>query len=140
VGFDGAVSADTVRRYLDGLNRADPDAVVAEVSADFVNEHTSDAARGVVGSEPYRQRLEEFLADFVGLRYESEDFLVDGNRIAVPYRMSARWRDADGSLRPFSLRGIFVFTLRDGRICRRVDYWDGMSFARQVGLVQAEPA
>lgn len=123
-----------VGRYLAALNHGDPAAVVAEVSEDFVNEHTSDLGVSVYGADAYRERLASFFEQFVGLRYEPEDVLRSGERVVVPYRMSANWRSPEGNRRPFSIRGVFIFTVRSGAISHRVDYWDGMDFARQVRL------
>lgn len=132
--------AQVVGRYLAALNLGDPEAVVAEVSEDFINEHTSSLGRSVQGAAAYRERLGEFLEQFSGLCYEPEDVIATGERVVVLYRMSASWRSPEGDRRPFSIRGVFIFTIRSGRICHRLDYWDGMDFARQVGLAQPEKA
>jgi ketosteroid isomerase-like protein len=97
-----------VDRYLAALNAHDPDAAAAAVTDDFVNEHTSARGVSVTGRAAYRERLDGFLAAFQDLRYEP----VDG--------------------RPVRIRGMFRFTVRDGLIARRVDYWDGEDFRRQT--------
>jgi steroid delta-isomerase-like uncharacterized protein len=116
-----------VDRYLAALNAHDPDAVAAAVTEDFVNEHTSARGTSVTGRAAYRERLPGFLAAFDGLRYEVEDHIVDGARAAVPYTLTAT---VDG--RPVRIRGVFRFTVRDGLIAHRVDYWDGEDFRRQT--------
>lgn len=117
----------TVRAYLDALNRADADAIAACVSEDFINEHTSTLGETIVGREAYRKRVGQFLQSFADLRYEIESMIVDGGEVAVPYRMSAIWRD-----RPFTIRGMFRFRVQQGHIVHRVDYWDSADFMRQV--------
>lgn len=129
-------TVEAVRRYLDALNAGDADAAAAAVSDDFVNEHTSARGTGVRGRTAYRARLGEFLAQFRELHYEPEDVIVDGERAAVPYRMTCRWVDGDGTERPVSLRGIFRFRVRDGLVAHRVDYWDGEEFRRQITAAQ----
>jgi steroid delta-isomerase-like uncharacterized protein len=119
---------ETVRRYLDALNDHDADAVAASVTGDFVNEHTSAGAVSRVGREAYRQALGGFLARFQRLHYEVEDVIVDDDRAAVAYTMTAVVDD-----RPISIRGVFRFRVRDGMVAHRVDYWDGAQFARQIG-------
>ncbi|MER7169166.1 nuclear transport factor 2 family protein [Micromonospora sp. NPDC000207] len=122
---------DGVRRYLDALNAGDADAIAGCVSADFVNEHTSAAGRSVAGRAGYRARLDGFLADFVALRYEVEEVLVDGDRAAVAYRMSFRLASAGGA--PVTVRGVFRFRVdSDGLVAHRVDYWDGAEVTRQI--------
>jgi len=117
----------TVRAYLDALNRADADGIAACVSEDFINEHTSTLGETIIGREAYHKRVSQFLQTFAELRYEAEAMIVDGEDVAVPYRMSALWRG-----RPFKIRGMFRFQVQHGRIVHRVDYWDSADFTRQV--------
>jgi len=117
----------TVRAYLDALNRGDADAIAACVSEDFINEHTSTLGETIVGREAYHKRVSQFLQSFAELHYEVETMIADGGQVAVPYRMSAVWRD-----RPFTIRGMFRFSVQQGQIVHRVDYWDSADFKRQV--------
>lgn len=116
--------------YLDALNRHDPDAVVACVTHDFVNEHTSGTGTSRYGRTEYRGALDGFLADFGELRYDVESAIVDGDRAAVPYRMSFILHTAGN--RPVSVRGVFVFVVVDGLIAHRTDYWDSGEVQRQL--------
>ncbi|GII94593.1 ester cyclase [Sinosporangium siamense] len=116
-----------VERYIDALNRHDPDLIAACVTPGFHNEHTSAAGVSLRGREAYRERLTGFLAEFAELTYEIEDMLVDRARAAVPYRMSCIYHG-----KPIVIRGMFRFTVDGGLISHRVDYWDGAEFARQV--------
>ena len=133
----GAGPEQTVRAYITALNAGDIDAVAGLVSATFVNEHTSSRGETIVGREDYRDRLAGFLVEFKNLHYEIEDVIVDGQRVAVPYILSATWMAPDATVargRPFSVRGMFRFLVTDSAIAHRVDYWDSADFARQVGL------
>jgi steroid delta-isomerase-like uncharacterized protein len=117
----------TVRAYLDALNRGEADAIAACVSEDFINEHTSTLGETIVGREAYHKRVSQFLQSFAELHYDIETMIVDGGEVAVPYRMSAVWRE-----RPFTIRGMFRFRVEQGLIVHRVDYWDSADFMRQV--------
>jgi ketosteroid isomerase-like protein len=117
----------TVRAYLDALNRGDADDIAACVSENFINEHTSTLGETIVGREAYRNRVSQFLQTFAQLHYDTETMIVDGEEVAVPYRMSAIWRD-----RPFTIRGMFRFRVEQGHVVHRVDYWDSADFTRQV--------
>lgn len=118
--------------YLDAIAGRDPDAIADLVSDDFVNEHTSTLGETAVGRRAYRERLDGFLGRFLDLRYEPERVITEGDAVAVPYRMSARWVDDVGGEHPVDLRGAFVFDVREGRIARRIDYWDSAAFLEQV--------
>lgn len=126
--------ATVIGRYLDAINGGDPDLAAAMVSEDFVSEHPSDPTVDLVGRAAHRERLRAFLGELRGVSYEAEDVISTGVRVALPYRMTGAWRAPDGVGHPFSLRGVFVFTVCQGQITRRADYWDGMDFARQVGI------
>jgi ketosteroid isomerase-like protein len=125
-------TVDAVRRYLDALNAGDADAAAAAVTDDFLNEHTSARGTNVCGRADYRARLGEFLAQFRGLHYAPEEVIVEGERAAVPYRMTCLWVDDSGREHPVSMRGMFRFRVRDDLVAHRVDYWDGEEFRRQV--------
>jgi len=119
-----------VEGYLAALNAHDADAIAACVAQDFVNEHTSTLGHSRRGRAEYRRALDDFLAGFGDLRYEVEDVLVDGARAAVPYRMSFLMRSAGDA--PVSVRGVFVFTVEEGLIAHRTDYWDSGEVTRQL--------
>ena len=127
----GARTRATVERYLGALNRHDVDAVAACVDDDFFNEHTSALGHSLRGRAAYRERLDGFLAQFRDLHYDVEDWIVDGERAAVPYTMSCTYVDG-GAVHPVTIRGMFRFRVADDLIVHRVDYWDSNEFARQV--------
>jgi len=122
-----STTRQVVLRYLEALNRHDPDEIAACVTPDFHNEHTSAAGVDVRGRDAYRARLRSFLAEFTGLSYDVEDMIVEGDRAAVAYRMSFIY---DGV--PVRLRGVFRFRVAGDLIAHRVDYWDGADFQRQI--------
>lgn len=115
--------------YLAAFATADADQVVAHVTDDFVNEHTAALGSGCTGKDEYARRVPGFLASMPGLRYDVEDVLADGERVAVAYTLRARVNDRD-----VAVRGVMRFVVRDGRIARRVDYWDSLVFQQQAGL------
>jgi steroid delta-isomerase-like uncharacterized protein len=125
-----------VTAYLAALNRRDADAIVEYVTDDFVSEHTSARGAGLVGRAAYRARLDTFLTTFPSIDYEIEDTVVEGAKVVVAYRMRADFAGPDGSEppKPIDVRGVFRFVLRDGKIAWRVDYRDGITVERQLGL------
>ena len=102
--------------------------MAAHVADGFSNVHTSALGLPSQGKAEYVARLAGFLTTFVGLTYEAEEILVEGDRVAAAYVMRAR---ADG--KPFELRGVMRLTVRDGLIARRIDYFDSLTFLRQTG-------
>jgi len=120
--------AALVRSYLHSFATGDPDAIAAHVTDDFVNEHTSALGSSCTGRHEYLGRLPGFLAAFPGLRYEVEQVLVDGDHVAAAYRMTAT---SEGH--PVDLRGVMLFELEGDRIAHRTDYWDSLTYLRQMG-------
>jgi len=120
--------AEVVGSYLRSFASGDPDQVARHVTENFVNEHTAALGSGCVGRDEYRRRLPGFLASFPALEYEIEQLIVDGDRVAAAYRMTAT--PAQG---PVDIRGVMVIEVRDGLVTRRTDYWDSLTFLRQTG-------
>ncbi|MDW3214006.1 MAG: nuclear transport factor 2 family protein [Ilumatobacteraceae bacterium] len=121
----------TAEQYLAALSAADVDAIVALVTEDFVNEHTSELGSGLNGRAAYGERLPGFLAQFAALQYEVVETIAEGNSVAARYRMTANF---DGH--PIDIPGVMLFEIRDGLIARRTDVWDSLTFLRQTGAVE----
>ena len=120
--------ADTAAAYLAAFATGEPERVAANVTDDFVNDHASALGSGCEGIDEYRRRLPGFLASLPGLRYEVEQLIVDGANVAAPYRLTAT---SDGT--PVEIRGVMVIETRDGKVAKRTDYWDALTFLRQTG-------
>lgn len=120
----------SARAYLAAFSTGDPNAIADKVAEDFVNDQPGELASGCRGREVYRQKLAGFLAAFEGLTYTIDMLFGEGNYACAAYTMRAK---SDGY--PIEIRGVMVLTLRDGLIAKRSDYWDGLSYLRQVGKV-----
>lgn len=125
----GRSPADVVRAYLAAFGTGDPDEVTSLVTDDFVNEHTAALGTGCIGKEEYERRVPNFLASMPRLRYEVEDVIADGDRVAAAYTLHTHVNERD-----VAVRGMMRFVVRDGLIARRTDYWDSLVFQRQAGL------
>jgi ketosteroid isomerase-like protein len=121
--------AERCTSYLAAFANGDPSAIVAQVTADFVNEHTAALGTGCTGRDEYARRVPGFLASMSGLRYEIEDVVAEGQRVVIAYTLHARVNDRD-----VAVRGVMRFRVDDGLIAHRVDYWDSLVFQQQAGL------
>ena len=121
-------TAAVARSYLESFASADPDAVAALVTSDFVNEHTAALSSGCEGKAEYRRRLPGFLASFAGLRYEIEDLVAEGDRAAAMYTMRAIYEGHE-----IAVRGVMRIVVRDGLVAHRTDYYDALGFLQQIG-------
>jgi hypothetical protein len=100
------------------------------VTDDFVNEHLSELGSGCVGRDEYRRRLPGFLAEFGDLRYtvEAISALDRVGEVVARYRLTATYETM-----PIDIVGVMWFAVRDGKVARRTDVWDSLTFLRQTG-------
>ena len=115
------------RAYLESFATGDPDTVAALVTDDFVNEHTAARSSSCIGKREYRRRLPDFLASFSGLRYEIEDLVAEGDKVMAAYTMRASYGG-----HAIAVRGVMRFSMRDGLVAHRVDYYDALGFLQQI--------
>ena len=121
--------AEVCQAYLAAFATANPEAVTALVTDDFVNEHTAALGSGCVGKAEYASRVPGFFASMPGLRYDVEDVVADGPRVMAAYTLHTTVND-----RPIAVRGVMRFRVEGELIAHRVDYWDSLVFKQQAGL------
>ena len=121
-------TAEVVAAYLAAFATGEPDKVAQWVTDDFVNEHTAALGGGCTGRDEYRKRLPGFFGSFVGLVYDVEQIVAEGSAATAAYTMRAKWQGAD----PIEIRGVQRFTVGDGLVAHRIDYWDSLQFLLQV--------
>jgi ketosteroid isomerase-like protein len=121
---------EVATRYLAALSAGDPDAIAACVTYDFENEHTSALGSSSYGQLGYRDRLPGFLAQFVGLNYELVDTIAEGAQVAARYRLTAIHAG-----HPIEIPGVMLFVIEDELVAKRTDFWDSLTFLRQIGAI-----
>jgi len=111
-----------VERFNDAINRQDLAAVISMLTEDTVFENTAPAPDGTryTGKAAVATFWEKWLASNPGATFEAEEVIVTGDRCVV------RWvyhKIRDG--KPWHLRGVDVFTVRDGKIAAKLSYVKG---------------
>jgi len=101
-------------RLLEATNDHDVDGIVACFSDDYVNVTPCHPARGFAGREQVRRNWTAILQGVPDLVAELGDFAEDGDRIWSEWEMRGTRRDGV----PHLMRGILVFTVRDGLAVR----------------------
>jgi ketosteroid isomerase-like protein len=116
------VTQTTIDSFNDAFNRHDADALAALLTDDTVFEDTSPAPDGrrVEG----KAAVVEFWRGWFGrnpdARFEAEEVIISGNRAVV------RWvyrKVRNGQ--PWHLRGVDVFSVRDGKVAAKLAYVKG---------------
>jgi ketosteroid isomerase-like protein len=112
----------TVDAFNEAFNRHDADALVPLLTEDTVFEDTSPAPDGrrIEGKAAVVEHWRGWFARNPDARFEAEEVMVSGNRAVV------RWtyrKMRNG--KPWHIRGVDIFTVRDGKIAAKLAYVKG---------------
>lgn len=112
----------TVERFNDAVNRQDIAALAELLDEDTLFENTNPPPDGsrIEGKAAVRAFWEKWFANNRGARFEAEELIVAGDRCTV------RWvyrKTREG--KPWHLRGVDVFTVRNGKIVAKLSYVKG---------------
>ncbi len=113
---------EVIDRFNDAINKHDTEAVTALLTDDTVFEDTSPPPDGrrYEGKQSVVEFWRGWFARNPDARFESEEVIVAGDRAVV------RWiyrKIRDG--RPWHLRGVDVFVVRDGKVAAKLAYVKG---------------
>jgi len=120
------VNPDSTRaiidRFNEAFNRHDVEGVMNLMTADCIFENTNpppDGAR-LAGAAEVRAYWQKFFTANPDAHFEVEDMIVAGDRCVV------RWiyhKTKEG--KPWHLRGVDVFRVRDGKVSEKLSYVKG---------------
>ena len=86
----------------------------------------------------FKQRLIASRGPFPDLRFDLEEFVEDGNRVALGWTMRGTNTGSMGarppSGRPIAVRGLTIYYFADGRITGHRQVVDRLSVVQQLGL------
>ena len=75
--------------------------------------------------------------------YRSEALLIDGDRVAQPFTVTAthegEFMGLPGSGKHFTIEGVRLFTMRDGKIAHERRYYDFTGLLIQLGVLKSKP-
>jgi ketosteroid isomerase-like protein len=123
---EAMVQAQTTRlvidRFNEAFNRHDANALAAWLTDDTVFEDTSPAPDGrrVEGKDAVVEYWRTWFVRNPDAIFEAEDVIVSGDRAVVRwiYRKVRKGQ-------PWHLRGVDVFTVRDGKVAAKLAYVKG---------------
>jgi ketosteroid isomerase-like protein len=112
----------TIDNFNEAFNRHDADALAKFLSDDTVFEDTSPAPDGrrVEGKAAVTDFWRGWFARNADARFEVEEMIVSGNRATVLWIYH---KQRNGQ--PWHLRGVDVFTVRDGKVAAKLAYVKG---------------
>jgi steroid delta-isomerase-like uncharacterized protein len=135
-------NSDRLRLFMDRVWTAgEVDAVDEYLAAAYtIYSDPGDPWEGrTLDVQGFKQRLSTSRAPFPDLRFELEEFVEEGNRVAVGWTMrgtntgSFGGRAATG--RVIAVRGLTVYYFADGRISGHRQVVDRLTVAQQLGLM-----
>lgn len=116
------ITRATIDRFNDAFNRHDAEAVAALLTEDTVFEDTSPAPDGkrVEGKAAVAEFWRGWFTKNTDAHFDAEDVIVAGNRATVLW-VYRKMRNGQ----PWHLRGVDVFTVRDGKVAAKLAYVKG---------------
>jgi len=111
-----------IEKFNEAFNRHDADALATLLTEDTVFEDTSPAPDGrrVEGKAGVVTFWREWFMHNANARFEAEELIVSGNRATVLW-VYRKMRNGQ----PWHLRGVDIFTVRDGKIAAKLAYVKG---------------
>jgi ketosteroid isomerase-like protein len=116
--MEPAETLAAVARFNAAFDQHDVDGILAAMTDDCVFENTGPAPDGTryVGAAAVRQLWQDFFAANPHATFQIEDQFAAADRCVV------RWRYDWGS---GHVRGVDLFTVRDGRVAEKLSYVKG---------------
>src|SRR5215218_2922532 len=117
-----ATTLDVVNQFNEAINRHDITAVTMLLSDDTVFENTGPSPDGtrIEGKAAVAAFWEKWFASNPDARFEPEETIAAGDRCTVRW-VYRKMREGQ----PWHLRGIDVFTVRDGKVAAKLAYVKG---------------
>jgi len=128
-------------RRHEAYERHDPVALAALHTPDCVLE--SAMAGTVVGRQGVEQFYDHLFASFPDFKYEPEELLIDGDRVAE--KASFGGTDIGGFMglpptgKHVRVPAVLLFTLKDGQIQRMQSVYDFTLMLVQIGVLKVKP-
>ncbi len=112
-----------VTAFNDALNARDVDRMMSLMTPDCVFENTYPPPDGTryVGQAAVRGFWEQFMTESQEARFEIEEIFAHEGHCVMLWRYN--WRDQAGT--PGHIRGVDVYTVRDGLIAEKRSYVKG---------------
>lgn len=129
-----------VRRILDAWNKGEAAVMTASdelIAPNFVyHRGTGDVIRGL---KDYKQSMKELFSAFPDAHYTIDDMIIEGNKGAFRYTISATHKGALMGIPPtnkkVTIEIIGIYRMARGKIVEAWDKMDTMGLMQQLGVV-----
>jgi steroid delta-isomerase-like uncharacterized protein len=132
---------DVARAAFEAVSSRDPDGIVEFGAEDYVDDFV--AVGQFRGREAIRDFFREVFAAFPDFQMTVDRIVTDDSAAVVQWHLSGTFsgtpfQGVHPTGRRVELRGVDVMEIAGGLIRRNTIYYDGASFARQIGLLPAQ--
>lgn len=126
-----------VQQWIAAWNSHDPDKMLPLFTDDVVYE---DVAFGEVshGKTELRKFVAEEYEGVPDLELKLDRANFQGNHGTIEWTFTGTDKGVFKTGKKFSVRGVSVIDLRDGKIARNLDFYDSATLMRQVGTLPAQ--
>ena len=130
--------ADVARAAFDAVSRKDPDGIVATGASGWVDDFV--AIGEIRGHEAVRAFFRELFAAFPDFTMTVGRIVADDTTAVVQWHAAGRFtggpfQGITATGRQVEIRGVDVMEIADGLVQHNTIYYDGATFARQIGLL-----
>src|SRR5437588_10264047 len=130
--------ADVARAAFDAVSRKDLDGIVATGAPGYVEDFV--AVGEIHGHDAVRAFFRELFAAFPDFTMTFDRIVADDTAAVVQWHAAGtftggRFQGITPTGRRVEIRGVDVMEISDGLIQRNTIYYDGATFARQIGLL-----
>lgn len=99
-------------------------------------------SRVLNGKEELRAYIKEGFTNLPDFRIEAKSSFASGDHVCIEWIMSGTSGNLPGmpvTNKSYSVPGVAVIELKEGKVKRETDYWDTSSLMRQLGVLPASP-
>jgi steroid delta-isomerase-like uncharacterized protein len=130
--------ADVARAVFDAVSRKDPDGIVATGAPGYVDDFV--AVGEIRGHDAVRAFFRDLFAAFPDFTITVDRIVADDTTAAVQWHAAGTFtggpfQGITSTGRRVEIRGVDVMEIADGLVQHNTIYYDGATFARQVGLL-----
>ena len=133
-----ATPAQVAQAAFDAVAAHDPDGIVAQGAPGYIDDFI--AVGEFKGADAIRAFFAEMFAAFPDLTMSVERIVADDSTAVVQWSAAATFTGSPfqgvrATGRRIEFRGVDVMEIRDGLIQHNTIYYDGATFARQIGML-----
>ena len=134
---DSANKTDIAQAWINGWNSHDPEKLLAIFTPDVMYE---DVPFGAVshGSAELRKFAASEFEGSPDLHVELGSSSIHGEQGSIEWTFSGTDKGIFKTGKKFSVRGVSIVTVKNGKISRNVDYYDVATLMKQLGLLPSE--